>query len=121
MPSFAIRLKQLRDAKTLTQNDLAEATGIPRSTIASWEAGQRNPELGSAQKLADYFGVTLDYLLGRSDDASPHPRPTKDPGLTIAAHRRGDFYEELPDEAKRQIDEYVEFIIQKYRERKEEK
>lgn len=70
MASFAQRLKELRQARGLRQRELSGALDIPRNTIASWETGRRFPEVSAAQRLADFFGVTLDYLLGRSD-ASP--------------------------------------------------
>lgn len=67
MSIFGKRLKELRETRKLLQRDLAGALGIPRNTLASWEAGYRIPEMSAAQKLADYFGVSLDYLLGRTD------------------------------------------------------
>lgn len=70
MADFASRLKQLRTERDLLQKELADKVDIPRSTIAAWESGNRTPELGSAQILADFFEVSLDYLLGRVDD--PH-------------------------------------------------
>ncbi|MDI6871197.1 MAG: LexA family transcriptional regulator [Bacillota bacterium] len=61
------RLKELREGRQLLQKELADALGISRNTLASWETGHRTPEMSAVQRLADYFGVSLDYLLGRSD------------------------------------------------------
>jgi len=55
--SFSGRLRHLREKKNLTQNELAKATGIPRSTIASWEAGKWLQN-GQKQK-AHYHGFLL--------------------------------------------------------------
>jgi repressor LexA len=67
MTAFGNRLRDLRQEKQLRQKELSEALGISRSTIASWEAGHRTPEVSAARKLADFFGVSLDHLLGRSE------------------------------------------------------
>lgn len=70
METFGERLKLLRNEKKLLQKELADRLDIPRNTISSWEAGYRMPEINTAQKLADFFEVSLDYLLGRSDARS---------------------------------------------------
>ncbi|HHW14364.1 MAG TPA: helix-turn-helix domain-containing protein [Firmicutes bacterium] len=67
MPLFGQRLKELRQARGLLQKELAGQLGVSRNTLASWEAGYRTPEMAAAQRLADYFQVSLDYLLGRSE------------------------------------------------------
>lgn len=67
MAALGKRLKELRESRHLRQKELAEVLGISRNTLASWEAGHRNPGMSAAQRLADYFGVSLDYLLGRDE------------------------------------------------------
>lgn len=64
---FQERLKDLRHSKGLSQKQLAEATGLSFSAIGKWEAGLREPSGYALIKLADFFDVTTDYLLGRSD------------------------------------------------------
>lgn len=59
------RLKYLRLQKGLTQEQLAEIIGISRSALSMYELDQREPDLGTLIKIADYFSVTTDYLLGR--------------------------------------------------------
>ncbi|MGE5507129.1 MAG: S24 family peptidase [Chitinophagales bacterium] len=66
MADFGNRLRSLRGQRQLKQKELAAALAVPRSTIASWEAGHRTPEISAAQRLADFFAVSLDYLLGRN-------------------------------------------------------
>lgn len=65
------RLKKLRKEKGLSQQDLSIALDIPRTTISSWESGSRTPELMTMQKLAEFFKVPIDYLLGRTDSRNP--------------------------------------------------
>lgn len=76
MDTFKVRIRQLREDKELTQEELAKVLGISRATLASWEIGRREPDFETASKIADFFGVSVDYLLGRTDD--PHlPGKTK--------------------------------------------
>lgn len=57
------KLKHLRRSKGLTQDQLSQSSGIPRSTISNYEIGRRSPRnLRELQKLCDYFGVSLDYF-----------------------------------------------------------
>lgn len=68
MATFAQRLRQLREAKGLSQYDMARIAKMPRSTYGNYEAGTREPDMERAIWFADFFGVTLDYIMGRSDD-----------------------------------------------------
>ncbi|WP_079479686.1 helix-turn-helix domain-containing protein [Halobacillus salinus] len=66
--NFSERLKKLRKERGLSQESLASAADIPRGSIAHYERGvKRLPEYDRLFKLADYFGVSVDYLIGRSD------------------------------------------------------
>lgn len=62
------RLKASRKAKKLTQHDLSKLVGINRSTYAKYETGDNEPDNDTLQKLADFFDVSIDYLLGRVND-----------------------------------------------------
>jgi transcriptional regulator with XRE-family HTH domain len=67
------RLQRLRQEKGLSQSQLADAAGIPIGSLRNWERGRREPLLGTAARLADALGVSLDELAGRV----PKPRPRK--------------------------------------------
>lgn len=67
---FQIRLKELREATGLSQYSFAKQFGVAQSTVGSWEAGKREPNFATAQRLADFFNVSVDYLLGRTDEAN---------------------------------------------------
>ena len=58
------RLKELRKEKKLTQEELAGEIGVSKITILRWENGERQIKPDKAQALADYFGVSVGYLLG---------------------------------------------------------
>ncbi|HHX18481.1 MAG TPA: helix-turn-helix transcriptional regulator [Clostridium sp.] len=64
--AFSTMIKQLREEKGLSQKDVAEYLGITRQAIASYELAKREPDYEILYKLADFFGVSADYLLGRS-------------------------------------------------------
>lgn len=59
-------IRYLRQKNNLTQVELAAKMGVKQNTLSAWETGSSNPELSSAVRLADFFEVSLDYLLGRS-------------------------------------------------------
>ncbi len=62
------RIRDLREDKDLRQIDVAKATGIDQKTLSNYETGKTNPDSYALIKLADYFGVTIDYLVGRTDN-----------------------------------------------------
>ena len=65
--SFPKRLKALRSEHHLTQQQVADGAGVTRSLLTYYEVKNREPGAYVLCCLADYFGVTTDYLLGRSD------------------------------------------------------
>jgi transcriptional regulator with XRE-family HTH domain len=71
MGSFSERLKILRQEKGLSQNGLSVKLNMPRTTLSSWEAGSRTPDLATIQLLADFFNISIDYLVGRIDVRNP--------------------------------------------------
>ena len=90
---FSEELKKLRKQKNLTQQKLADALGIAKSTISMYENGNREPDCETSEAIADYFNVRLDDLLGRKNPFSsnlpnniiPIPKMKKIPLLgTIA-------------------------------------
>lgn len=67
MATFSDRLKELRKEKGLTQKDLAKVLYVNQSAISKYELGTNSPENKFLVQLADYFNVSTDYLLGKSD------------------------------------------------------
>jgi transcriptional regulator with XRE-family HTH domain len=60
-------LKKLRVSKDLNQGDLAKILNVSPNTISRWESGQNEPDSATLKKIAAYFHVTVDYLLGETD------------------------------------------------------
>ena len=78
MATFATRVRELRKRKRLTQNQLANELGVSMQTISLWERGPRKPDFEMLDKLTEYFEVRMEYLLGSSDDDTPHKQPTEE-------------------------------------------
>ena len=65
------RLKELRTAQKLTQQQMADYLGVDRTTYVKYETDKSEPTFDTLQKLADYFGVTVDFLMGRDTIEKP--------------------------------------------------
>ena len=64
---FSTRLKELRKSKKLNQSETGKIAGITSKQIQRYETNESEPTLSVLLALADYFDVSLDYLVGRSD------------------------------------------------------
>ena len=81
MAKFSERIKELRIAQHLTQNQLAEICGVKYRTYQDYEYGKCHPTALGLVFLADYFNVSLDYLMGRTDrrEINRAPEDSSDP------------------------------------------
>lgn len=66
--NFPDRLRKAREAKGLSQTDLAAKAGMEPSAISHFENGRRGPSFANLRRLADALAVTIDYLVGRADE-----------------------------------------------------
>lgn len=73
MGKFNFVLKNLRIAKDLTQEQLAKELNVSRSTIGMYENASREPDYETLEKIADYFNVDIDYLIGRTNKTTIIP------------------------------------------------
>lgn len=62
---MANRIRELRKAKKITMKQLGEAVDLAESTISQYETGKREPDNATLCRISDFFGVSVDYLLGR--------------------------------------------------------
>ena len=69
------RLKELRKSKGLTQAQFGALWNAPQNTVSNWENGNREISNELLMAFSEYFGVSVDYLLGRDDAQSPHDPP----------------------------------------------
>lgn len=101
------RLRELRGDKT--QQKVADEIGIPRATYKNYETGIREPDNAMLGRLADYFGVSVDYLLERSDSPTLTIPPVLK-GVQVAFH---DGLDSLTQEDINDVAEYIEFLRNK--------
>lgn len=72
MPSYAERLRKLRLDKKIMSKSMAELLKITPRNYQRYETGEVDPPISKTVALADYFDVSIDYLVGRSDDPARH-------------------------------------------------
>lgn len=114
--SLGNRLRQAREKKGWTQVYVAKLLGMTSQSLSNYERGERDPDTPLLNRLAELYGVSTDYLLGRTDN----PRPAnKIDYETQAAHRSDDPMADLPPEAIKSLEEFKEFILRKYGKHKE--
>ena len=69
---FPARLRETREQRELEQAELSALSGIPATSISHFEAGRRRPSLVNLRNLAEALKVSIDYLLGRTDNPEAH-------------------------------------------------
>lgn len=105
---LGIKLRLLREERGKTQDEVSNILNIARGTYAHYELGKRSPDYDTLKKLADFFGVSTDYLLDRTEK-----RDSPKNGLDTKAYHNLDI-DGLPEEAIKQVEDYIEFVKQKY-------
>lgn len=78
-----MRLKKLRKNANLTQKQFARAIGAAQNTVSQWETGTHGIDNDTLSRIANFFGVSIDYLLG--NDFSPAEKSPADPEIDEAA------------------------------------
>ena len=74
-----VRLRELREAKGLSNKAIAIDFSIHETTYGKYELGHRKPDIEMLQKFADYFDCSVDYLIGRTDNPAPSDSSTPAP------------------------------------------
>lgn len=67
METFAVRIKELRIEKGVSQQDVGKLLNMSKMAVSHWEKGHSEPSITQLIALSNYFGVTVDYLVGKSD------------------------------------------------------
>ncbi len=95
---FSTRLKELRELHNLTTRELGEIVGVSNATISRYETGMRDPDLAITYKIAQYFGVTIEYLCGEDNTDIE----------TLMA-----MYLKLSDKAKKEANKYITYLLER--------
>lgn len=96
--SIGNKLKTLRKSQRLTQQAVADRIGITRATISNYEINRRTPSLKELQKMADFFGVGLDYFgISAADEVLDLLARAKEvfENDAISKEKKEDLYKEL--------------------------
>lgn len=123
------RLKYLRNKKKLTQAEMAKKIDVARTTYAMYEQNKREPDNEILNRIADFYNVSTDYLLGRTDNPNP---PTKEFNpldeinkllkkydIDQSGFFDIDKWKAMGPEEIKQLEDYFEFITSKAKKRKE--
>ncbi|MBT2158539.1 helix-turn-helix domain-containing protein [Clostridioides difficile] len=103
---FSKRLRELIKEKGVTLNILGKKLEISTDLLSKYENNIISPKSDDIIKLAHYFDVTTDYLLGTT--------LVRNHIDTVAAHKANP-HEDLPEEAQEQLNDYIEFLMNKYK------
>ena len=103
-------LKNIRKSRHLSQQDVADAIGIPVRTFCGYEREEREPTLEMLGRLADFFGVTVDELLGRTPQLFDDARVERPEVL--------DLFEQLSAAEQQQVIGYMKGLIYQHDEAK---
>lgn len=100
---FNNTFKELRLQRAMSQKQLARELNCSQSTVGYWETGERIPSFDKLQSIANYFGVTVDYLLGREEERDP----TKLDDFSYALFNET---KDLTEEDKQQLMDMAKFL-----------
>lgn len=107
------RILELLSKKGISKNKLLQDLNLGKNTFVNWESRGTSPNGETLSKIADYFGVTTDYLLGREDKNTENP--ATDRQLKFALFGDAEIDDELLDEVK-----YMAKVQQEMRKKKKE-
>lgn len=112
------RIVKLRKGKKITQEELANRIGVTRSALSQYELGTRQPDYETLQRMATFFDVSTDYLLGHSDvpsAASSHAVLEAHKNAAVIAEVADKLGIDLTDPAKRQqLEDIIRIIATDY-------
>ncbi len=128
---FRTRLRELREnAGYKSQQAFADAFGVAQSTVGGWEAGKREPNYATTLKLANFFHVSVDYLLGQTDrkDITPTQTPTPSTGPSSSRENlqaafwggEKDLSQEDLDDMWNDVERFAAFLAEKKRQEKKD-
>lgn len=104
------RFVELLQKHNTTPYKVSQATGISNGSLSDWKSGRSKPKYESLVKIADYFGVSVDYLLGETDETKKSPSVSDEDIKFALFGGEG----EITDEMWEAVREYAQFVKEKY-------
>lgn len=116
-----MKLKELRKSKGISQGQVAQALGISIRAYQNYEYGQREPNIEMIFKLADFYGVTTDYLLGReTGEPETIDKLVGEFNMTALEKKILEGYLDLPDNMRGDLMEFLQKSVQEVQQECEE-
>ena len=109
------RLRQVRQSKGMSQQELAEALHSSQAAISGWETGKYDPGMKNWKAIAELFAVPVDYLI----DDVPDDKKEASPGIPDEVMSVAKSFMRLPLEAQKEAREYLDFLKQRYAKQKD--
>ena len=103
------RIAELRKAQNMSQKQFSRLLNVAQNTISQWETEQRDIDSSTLLKISEYFGVTTDYLLGRTDDPTP-PQKEKAPSRHEGVLQD---LEDLSPDMELEVREFINYLKHK--------
>lgn len=105
-------LRKLRKERNLTQNQLAEALNISQSTVASWEKGTRQPTIDFLPTIAEFYGISIDSLLGMIDESEQNQ-----PKIPVTAEAKilAAGIDKMPEADRKRAIEIMTMVFNQYK------
>lgn len=107
MSTLGQKIKQLRSSKGLTQKELAPLINTTRETLANWEVNRATPDIETIKSIADFFYVSVDYLLDRDTTFTPQTTELSQEDLALFEVARQ--LKNLPDTDRKEIESYIQY------------
>ena len=107
--TFPERITAIRKDLKLSQEKFGELATVSQRTVAFWEAGQRMPSHAVISALADRLGVSVDYLLGRTDEKATKKQPAVQHGKLVENIIAR--VQDLPDPALSRLSDFLEGLV----------
>lgn len=107
--TFPERITAIRKDLKLSQEKFGELANVSQRTVAFWEAGQRMPSHAVISALADRLGVSVDYLLGRTDEKATKKQPAVQHGELVENIIAR--VQDLPDPALSRLSDFLEGLV----------
>ena len=112
---FPSRLKMIRELNDISLEQVAESLNISLTDISRLETGEKYPDPSTLKVLSEILNCSVDFLLGRITEPKSYFLESQQGYSPLAAYRSDDPLEDLPEEAKKSLEEFKEFILNKYR------
>lgn len=98
------RIKELRTGRGMKQTDLAKQLGVTQGALSGWENENYEPDIKALKKMSEIFGVSVDYILCLTNEASPGGNTQENLLVALSAPKG---YDRLTEDERREIEEII--------------